>query len=442
MIIRSDASRSRSKWLIDLLLCSLIVCAMLLVAYLKSLYPNWFPWLSGDYRQHLGAEYDSIAKAIRAGRGFSDPFHEPTGPTAWMPPLLPYLMAALYWLHNDDRQALIAWMVGLQGFSTLLSAMIVATEARGLRQVLAGYAIIVLFFVANFYQLFQQTHDVAFLLTIVGLLWMLANWFQRNEGFTAAILWGLGGGVCALSSPILGFIWAVLTLKWCWPQQWRFYDPKLTRLVWAAAMSILVVMPWTVRNRIELGTWFPIKPNGMYELWQSQCTDVDGVLDLRSVSVHPWSNAGEQRERYKQIGEIAFINEKGSIAKQEIRAKPLDFLNKVANRFWAAFIVYHAFKPMDEYYAGGWPIFFARCIFPLPVLAMFVILALRAVPLENELRNAIAILCFSLAPYILISYYDRYASMLIGMKMVVVLYGWQTVSLLVGRSYRSIRVDS
>ena len=60
---------------------------------------------------------------------------------------------------------------------------------------------------------------------------------------------------------------------------------------------------------------------------------------------------------------------------------------------------------MDEYVGGGWPIFYSRCIFPLPILGLFAILALRAAPLELELRTAIAIVCFSLAPYVLVSYY-------------------------------------
>ena len=152
----SDNRTSSLPRLIDLFICSLIVGAMLIVAYLKSIYPTWFPWLTMDSRNHLGAEYDCIAQAIRAGRGFSDPFHEPTGPTAWMPPVMPYLMAGIYWLNNDDRQSVIEWMVAMQGISSLLTAMIVANEARKLRQVLAGYVIIVLFYLANFNLLFQQ----------------------------------------------------------------------------------------------------------------------------------------------------------------------------------------------------------------------------------------------------------------------------------------------
>jgi hypothetical protein len=41
----------------------------------------------------FGYEPGAIAKSIAVGDGFSSPFREPTGPTAWMMPLYPYLLA-------------------------------------------------------------------------------------------------------------------------------------------------------------------------------------------------------------------------------------------------------------------------------------------------------------------------------------------------------------
>ena len=44
----------------------------------------------------FGWEMGRIAAAIASGRGFSDPFGPPTGPTAWEPPLYPYLTASVF----------------------------------------------------------------------------------------------------------------------------------------------------------------------------------------------------------------------------------------------------------------------------------------------------------------------------------------------------------
>ena len=44
----------------------------------------------------FGYEMGRIGHAIAIGRGFADPFGPATGPTAWEPPLYPYLIAAVF----------------------------------------------------------------------------------------------------------------------------------------------------------------------------------------------------------------------------------------------------------------------------------------------------------------------------------------------------------
>jgi len=44
----------------------------------------------------FGWEMGRIGAAIASGRGFSDAFGAPTGPTAWEPPLYPYLIAGVF----------------------------------------------------------------------------------------------------------------------------------------------------------------------------------------------------------------------------------------------------------------------------------------------------------------------------------------------------------
>src|SRR6266568_3702060 len=44
----------------------------------------------------FGYEMGRIGRAIAVGRGFADPFGGQTGPTAWEPPLYPYLIAVIF----------------------------------------------------------------------------------------------------------------------------------------------------------------------------------------------------------------------------------------------------------------------------------------------------------------------------------------------------------
>src|SRR5258708_24033385 len=68
----------------------------------------------------FGFEMGRIGRAIATGRGFSDPFDWQTGPTAWEPPLYPYLIAGVFKLTGvySDVSALILLSINSL-FSTL-----------------------------------------------------------------------------------------------------------------------------------------------------------------------------------------------------------------------------------------------------------------------------------------------------------------------------------
>ena len=44
----------------------------------------------------FGWETGRIAKALATGEGFSSPFKEPTGPTAWLMPAYPGVLAVIF----------------------------------------------------------------------------------------------------------------------------------------------------------------------------------------------------------------------------------------------------------------------------------------------------------------------------------------------------------
>jgi hypothetical protein len=188
---------------------------------------------------------------------------------------------------------------------------------------------------------------------------------------------------------------------------------------------------------MQFGKWFPIKPNGAYELWQSHCKDEDGILDAQSGSGHPWSSDGEQRVRYRQVGEIAFIEEKGAVVRKSILENPLGFIERIGNRAVAALIYYVPFSPMEEIRSGGWPVFYTRCVHPLPVLSIAVIAVIGTIPVERKVAITVSMFALLLMPYILVSYYDRYAAILAGIKMLLIFYGWSELT----RLFRAISLS-
>lgn len=62
----------------------------------------------------FGEEICSIADHIVRGQGFSSPFHQDTGPTAWIAPVYPYLVALVFRLLGSYSVASATVLLGIQ----------------------------------------------------------------------------------------------------------------------------------------------------------------------------------------------------------------------------------------------------------------------------------------------------------------------------------------
>ncbi|GIX00660.1 MAG: hypothetical protein KatS3mg111_3992 [Pirellulaceae bacterium] len=390
-------------------------------------------WLGPDQIDHLGAEYDSIAQAIRQGRGFADPFRTESGPTAWMPPVLPAITALLYWLTGDDRQQVVWIVYGLQLLVVTWTAWLVLRFARCQRIWWVGVATVIAFFCADFHALFQITHDTLLILACVNGLWLglCREWLPRCDWRVGA--WGVFGGSVALVNPVVGATWAVLTTWKLWPIRRRRAsgDPddrwsrrtidrnRATQLACAAVLSMIVVAPWAIRNRLVLGRWVPIKSNAIYEIWQSLCLDTDGVLDMQSIRKHPWLSAGAQRRAYVEKGEIGFLDSLKQPVWEKVTRDPWSVIERILNRWSAACLWYEPF--FDDIGETPWLLIVKRVVFALPLPSLLAIVLLGPDRLPRPVSAAIGIYVVYLIPYVLISYYERYGAPLVGIKCLIVL---------------------
>ncbi len=410
-----------------LILSLLLVASFATFAMIQRNTTTFAGVLERPFVNHLGAEYHNIALSLYRGDGFSDPFASQTGPTAWMPPVLPYLLYFAYWIGDGSQNVVVQYAIGLQLLATFAVAYLVLEQAKRLGRSWAGVLIVVGGFSANYHMLFQFTHDVGLLLLNNCLLWMGLNYFWNGQrSWWKHSLWGVFGGYCALSSPIQGFVWAAIT-TWLWVS--NAYRDKADRrrtimaLGVAALSSVLIVMPWTIRNFQVFDRWMPIKSNGMYELWQSQCADDDGIFDMRTAVAHPYNRGSAENKIYVELGEIGLIEQKSDIVQQEIWNDPMEFASRVMSRFIAATCIYSPFLEIDTYNKPQ-QVFWKRVAFVLPLLALYAIFMFTKPPICTQAQAAISIWCLTLAPYILVSYYDRYAIPLLIVKLLIILYGW------------------
>ena len=388
-------------------------------------FPPFQANVNGNHNQHLGAEYLNIAKAMVAGEGFSNPFGDNTGPTAWMPPVLPALLAVGLLCTGGNITVLTVVFVIIQDLALIATGLLCVSVVYQVSGRAAGELtsfVFVFAILCQFRLCFQITHDCwLVLLTIDGLIAGLC-WCKPLGTWKRIMSWGLYGGLCALVNPIVAATWAILTFGLAVRQK------KWTGLMVTALCSILVVAPWTVRNYIVFGKWMPVKSNAMYELYQSMCLQSGGLLSTRTFSTHPYGRPNQARYDYARLGEMEFINTRAKKFWQAVKNDPMDFVDRVAQRFFGATLWYVPMNRQREpqqllvYWAN-------RISHPIPFIALIFLLysSLRN-PLTEQQWQIIAIYICYLSPYILVSYYDRYALPLIGVK--VILISWATDRLL------------
>ena len=165
---------------------------------------GYFPPFQSDVNlnmnHHLGGEYLNIARALAAGEGFANLFGESSGPTAWMPPVLPAILAFLLWVCAGDVDSVTAVIVLLQvcvlsGTGVLVIALAQHTARHMWSSLAAGIYLLTL--LCDFFLWFQFTHDGWLTLLILDVLLAGLCWGQPLDRWQSALLWGLFGGLCA-----------------------------------------------------------------------------------------------------------------------------------------------------------------------------------------------------------------------------------------------------
>ncbi|MFO0881487.1 MAG: DUF1559 domain-containing protein [Gemmataceae bacterium] len=397
----------------------------------------WFPpfqaHVNGNNNRHLGAEYFCIARSLAAGEGYSSPFRERTGPTAWMPPVLSYLLAGLLWLCGGDRDSVMAVVLFLQVYALVAAGLLVLVLARQ-RSAASGWFAVFLFacgLAAEFRYCFQVTHDSW--LVLLALTGVVAGfcWLEPGRDRRAATAWGVIGGLAALVSPVLGFVWVGLAAGSAIARR------SGSGFATVALSAALVLTPWTVRNLVVFGRFIPVKSNLSYELYQSQCLQPDGLLSPSAWSTHPYGSDNSDRREYREMGEMGFLDRKAALFREAVWRDPLDFAQRVAYRFLGATLYY---VPFDREEPARRPVFYWLTVatHPLPLLSLvFLLASARWVPLSRAQVGTMATYVLYLSPYIVVSYYDRYATPLLVVKVILVYWACERLLTLVRSSTRA-----
>jgi hypothetical protein len=373
----------------------------------------------GKLRANLHSEHFNIAQALFNGRGFADAVGGPSGPTAWMPPFMPTLEAALLWAGEGDRAVVVAGLVVLHVSVLIGTVFLVLALAGQTTRRTGALTAAVVFGLALLYHSwfwFQLAHDCWLTLLFLDLLLAGFCWLAPLTSWQRAAAWGLFGGLCALANPMIALVWGVLTLTLGGRQRvWA-------RLAVALVCAGLVLIPWAVRNYLVFGRLIPVKSNLAYELYQSQCLQPDGLMQETAWQQHPSNVNSPEHRAYLALGEGAYLERKWTQFAESVRADPEDFLDRVASRFLGATVWYVPHNRVQEA-QRPWLLWLRRLTHPLPFLALLVLLFTAVgAPLPWTHWPVIAVYGLYLLPYIAASYYERYTVPLLPVKVLLVLW--------------------
>ncbi|HXE13243.1 MAG TPA: glycosyltransferase family 39 protein [Bryobacteraceae bacterium] len=291
----------------------------------------------GKPEQALGAisflyEPGNIAYSLATHHGFASPFRSDTGPTAWMTPVYPLVLAAIFRLFG--LYTYHAFLVAI-AFNILCSALTCIPIYKIGREVesdaLGALA-------AWFWAIFPNaiiipTRDlwdasIAALLSAV-ILWATIT-TSRSRRWNAWIAYGCLWGLALMTTPTLGSFLPFL-LIWMTLRAYRPAREGVCKAGIILAIAILICVPWTVRNYRAFRAFVPLRSVMGLQLWmgnnETSGRQWPGLL-------HPIANSTERRH-YVEVGEMRYMAEKRAEGLAFIVNHPREELSLTARRFVA-----------------------------------------------------------------------------------------------------------
>jgi len=289
-------------------------------------------------REVLGAasfaqETGSIAYALATGKGFSSPFRRETGPTAWLTPVYPLLVACVFRVFGAFTAKSFFVVVFLNAlFSSAACAPIFfAGKKIGGLGAASGAAWLWAFYPQAVMMPFEWVWDTC-LAALLGaaLLWATLQLADSPLRARNWCLYGLLWGFTLMTNPSLGLLLPFL-LGWAAYRARRAAKLSVWRPALAAGIAFLCCVPWTVRNYVVFHKLVPLRSNFPLELYIGN----NNNYATRQFVWPPKITKERELLRYFRLGETAFMEEESRKAMEFMRAHPGIVLELMGEKFVA-----------------------------------------------------------------------------------------------------------
>ena len=271
-----------------------------------------------------------LAQSLNSGRGFSSPFGGSTGSTAFVAPGYPVVVGLIFRLFGSYSFVSAGMVMTLQTLFAILTVAIIMHVARRLFGAPAANLAGALWAVSLpliWLPVVPWETSLSTLL-LVGMIALAL----RCMDTPSMSLWVLMGAYCGLAM----LVNPSLMLALCAILGWTVYQTRSVGRYgpWMCFLVFLAVFaPWPIRNARVLHAFIPLRSNFGYELWQGNHAGATGIFD---ATLEPLQNKGEY-SKYASMGEVAYMQDKSTLAKTYIRAHPREFISLSAKRvtlFW------------------------------------------------------------------------------------------------------------
>jgi 4-amino-4-deoxy-L-arabinose transferase-like glycosyltransferase len=277
----------------------------------------------------FGYEMGRIARALATGYGYANPFNGHTGPTAWIPPLYPLLLAAVFKLCGV-YSALSGWVIlslnSVFSAATAVFLYFIADRCYNRRIALWSAWIWALYPAAMQYavrwvweisltcMLFTAVLALAVKMRGIGSLPGTTSQQTTKNWLLFGLLWaliGLANSTLLLFLPVCGV--------------WILYGSP-TRAVFLRALAsglvfVAVISPWMIRNYRVFHTFVPFRSNFGAELYVGDGPGAEGFR--YGVLIGPARD--KQFQLYTHMGEVAYTRYRGKLATAWILDHPVHF---------------------------------------------------------------------------------------------------------------------
>jgi len=275
-------------------------------------------------------ESGNIAHSLATDHGFASPFRVDTGPTAWMTPVYPMLLAGIFRLFGT--YTFKAWSAAVLLNIVFCTFACVPIFYAGKRVGGIGLAALAAWLWAIFPNAIllpvESMWDASISALLVATILLATMAIAESQRWRDWCAYGSLWGIALMTNPTLAAP-APFLLGWMvWRRQKRSL-PWRNQAAACVVIMILCCVPWTERNYVVFRRFVPLRSVLGLQLWLG---NNDRTRDIFRGELHPIYNTAE-RDEYVAVGELDYMQGKRQQALHYMLTHPSREIQLIGRRF-------------------------------------------------------------------------------------------------------------